>query len=187
MRGVGVDVGGVGVRVLSVHEPVQHDWNISHHYWTHMLKGQKNPRQSLCRGLPSAKTPRGIFRWQRGSLPRALYRALGKAFAEGQDWPSAKKSSRHGADTVSSFFAEGRPSAKKCFFFKKNFAEGFPQALGKDIFYFFLKKDLCQGPHPWPSAKKCSGFFKKNLWRGLLLGPSAKTLLQQKKITIIKL
>jgi hypothetical protein len=73
-------------------------------------------------------------------LPRALYRALGKAFAEGQDWPSAKKSSRHGANTVSSFFAEGRPSAKKCFFFKKNFAEGFPQALGKDIFYFFFKK-----------------------------------------------
>jgi len=30
MRGVGVDVGGVGVMASSVHEPVQHDWNISH-------------------------------------------------------------------------------------------------------------------------------------------------------------
>ena len=30
MRGVGVDVGGVGMRTSSVHEPVQHDWNISH-------------------------------------------------------------------------------------------------------------------------------------------------------------
>ena len=30
MQSVGVDVGGVGVRASSVHEPVQHGWNISH-------------------------------------------------------------------------------------------------------------------------------------------------------------
>ena len=30
MHGVGVDVDGVGVRASSVHEPVQHGWNISH-------------------------------------------------------------------------------------------------------------------------------------------------------------
>jgi hypothetical protein len=30
MHGVGIDVGGVGVRASLVHEPVQHGWNISH-------------------------------------------------------------------------------------------------------------------------------------------------------------
>ena len=72
----------------------------------------RNPRQRLCRGLPSVKTPRGIFRRRRGlyqgsfighsanPLPRAKT-ALGKE----------KKPS--GASAVGGFFAEGRPSAKK--------------------------------------------------------------------------
>jgi len=30
MHGVGVDVGGVGVRASSVHEPVQYGWSISY-------------------------------------------------------------------------------------------------------------------------------------------------------------
>ena len=76
----------------------------------------RNPRQSLCRGLPSAKTPREIFRRRRGlcrgpfighsakPLPRART-ALDKE----------KKPSRAGA--VGGFFAEGRPSTKKWFFF----------------------------------------------------------------------
>ena len=76
----------------------------------------RNPRQRLCRGLPSAKTPRGIFRRRRGlcrgpfighsakPLPRARI-ALGK-----EKTPSD-------AGAVGGFFAEGRPSAKKWFFF----------------------------------------------------------------------
>ena len=120
----------------------------------------RNPRQRLCRGLPSAKTPRGIFRRQRGlcrgpfighsakPLPRART-ALGKE----------KKPSGVGA--VGGFFAEGRPSAKKWFFFNL-FAEGRPSA--NKFFYFFLK-NLCRGPPPWPSAKKFSGFFKNSLPR----------------------
>ena len=97
----------------------------------------RNPRQRLCRGLPSAKTPRGIFRRRRGlcrgpfighsakPLPRARI-ALGK-----EKTPSD-------ASAVGGFFAEGRPSAKKwVFFFLNLFPEGRPSA--NKSFYFFFK------------------------------------------------
>ena len=93
-------------------------------------------------------------------MPRALYRALGKAFAEGQDGPRQRKEAVS-AGAVGGFFVEGRPLAKKCFFLNL-FAEGRPSA--NKFFYFFLK-NLCRGPPPWPSAKKFSGFFKNSLPR----------------------
>ena len=64
------------------------------------------------------------------------------------------------AGAVGGFIAEGRPSAKKWFFFNL-FAEGRPSA--NKSFYFFL--NLCRGPPLWPSAKKFSGFFKNSLPR----------------------
>ena len=95
----------------------------------------RNPRQRLCRGLPSAKTPRGIFRWRMGlcrgpfighsakPLPRARI-TLGK-----EKTPSD-------AGTVGGFFAEGRPSAKKWVFFLNLFPEGRPSA-NKSFYFFF--------------------------------------------------
>ena len=96
----------------------------------------RNPRQRLCRGLPSAKTPRGIFRRRRGlcrgpfighsakPLPRART-ALGKE----------KKPS--GAGAVGGFFAEGRPSAKKWFlFFFKSLPRADPRQIKVFIFFF---------------------------------------------------
>ena len=47
MHGVGVDVGGVGLSMApSVHEPVQHGWNISH--------------ARLCRSPRRCRTARGV-------------------------------------------------------------------------------------------------------------------------------
>ena len=83
-------------------------------------------------------------------MSRALYRALGKE----------KKPSRAGA--VGAFFAEGRPSAKKWFFFNFFFKKPLPRAsslaLGKEIFRIFPKKNLCRGLLQGPAAKV---FFKK--------------------------
>ena len=102
------------------------------HYWTRPGPRQrpKSPRQRLYRGRPSAKSSRKILSRQRRSLPRALYRALGKAFAEGQDGPRQRKSNRDGAVPLDGVFAEG------CL-----------QALGKEIVF-------AEGLHPRPSAKK---------------------------------
>jgi hypothetical protein len=95
-----------------------------------------------------------------------------QSLCRGPGRPSAKKSSRHGVDTVGGFFIEGRPSAKKCSFLKKFFVEGFPGASAKN-FLNFVKKNLFRGPHS-PLIKKFSRFFQKNVCRELLLGPSAK-------------
>ena len=57
---------------------------------------------------------------------------------------SAKKSSRHGGDAVDGFFAEGWPSAKKCFSFKKIICRGLP--IGpRQRNYFIKKKTFAQG------------------------------------------
>ena len=101
----------------------------------------RNPRQRLCRGLLSVKTPRGIFRRRRGlcrgpfighsakPLPRART-ALGKE----------KKPSRAGV--VGGFFAEGRPSAEKWFFFEFCLPRAGPRQR------IFFKKNLCRGSPP---------------------------------------
>ena len=47
MHGVDIDVDGVGVRASSVHEPVQHGWNIGHACL----------RRSPCR----CRTPHGVI------------------------------------------------------------------------------------------------------------------------------
>ena len=101
----------------------------------------RNPWQRLCRGLPSAKTPRGIFRRRRG-LCRGPF--IGHS-AKPLPTTLGKEKKPSGAGAVGGFFAEGRPSAN-------------------NFFYFFLK-NLCRGPPPWPSAKKFSGFFKNSLPR----------------------
>ena len=95
-----------------------------------------NPRQMLCRGRPSAKSSRGILSRRRGSLPRALYRALGKAFAEG--WSGTRQ--RKAAVTAPAPGTESLPRAVS-------------RALGKELFFFFLK-NLCWGLPRRPSAKK---------------------------------
>ena len=112
----------------------------------------------------SAKTPRGIFRRRRGlcrgpfighsakPLPRART-ALGKE----------KNPSRAGA--VGGFFAEGRPSAKKLFFFEFFLPR---PALGKDFFLIFA-----EGLLPSPRQRNFQDFSQKKLCRGLLQGPSA--------------
>ena len=128
------------------------------HYWRRMLC------QRLCRGLPSAKTPRGIFRRRRAKpLPRART-ALGKE----------KKPS--GAGAVGGFFAEGPPSAKKWFFliclpragprqiiffifFKKPLPRASSLTLGKEIFRIFPKKTFAEGSCNSPRQRF---FLKKN-------------------------
>ena len=127
-------------------------WTV--HYWRCMLcrgplalgKGPETLGKGFAEGCPRQR-PLGEFLDGEGvfvegpakPLPRART-ALGKE----------KNPSRAGA--VGGFFAEGRPSAKKWFFFNL-FAEGRPSA--NKFFYFFLK-NLCRGPAPWPSAKKLS-------------------------------
>ena len=113
----------------------------------------RNPRQRLCRGLPSAKTPRGIFRRRRGlcrgpfighsakPLPRART-TLGK-----EKKPSS-------AGTVGGFFAEGRPSVKKWFFFNL-FAEG---RLSANKFFYFFKKTFAEGLLPGPRQRNFQDF-----------------------------
>ena len=102
----------------------------------------KNSPRGLCRGQPSAKP-----------LPRART-ALGKE----------KKPS--GAGAVGGFFAEGRPSAKKWFFFLNLFAEGRPSA--NKFFYFFLKT-FAEGLLPGPRQRNFHDFLKI-LCRGPALG-----------------
>jgi len=100
----------------------------------------RNPRQRLCRGLPSAKTPRGIFRRRRG-----LCRGSGR--------PSAKKRTRYAPAPLAVSLPRADPRQISGFFLNF-FCRG--PALGKEFFF-----NLCRGPPPWPSAKKFSGFFKK--------------------------
>ena len=123
-------------------------------------------------------------------MPRAICRALGKAFFESQQRRSAKKSSRQRRCSVDGAFAECRQlghSAKTFFiFFQKLFAEcRGGKALGKDIFYFyflknsflsataartrqshfliFLKSSLPSASPAWHSAKIFC-FFKKKIF-----------------------
>ena len=119
----------------------------------------KNPRQRLCRGQPSAKSSREILSRQREPLPRALYQALGKAFAEGQQGPRQRKTTVTTSFPLDGVFAEGHhlwPSAKKIcrIFFEKIFAEGYSEALGKDSFF---AEGYSEGPRQRPNA------FKKKL------------------------
>ena len=102
----------------------------------------------LCRGAqkPSAEA---LLRAVLGKDPSGNFESAKMVFAEGPlsgtqqslcrgpGQPSAKKSRRYGGGAVDGFFAEGRPSAKKCFSLKKIFDEGFRKALGKEIILFF--------------------------------------------------
>ena len=155
-----------------------------------------NPWQRLCRGRPSAKSSRGILSRRRGSLPRALYRALGKAFAEGWSGTRQRKAAvtapAPGTESLPravsggprqriilffwKIFAEGlQPwlSAKKfAEFFQKIFAEGNRTALGKELFFFF-EKSLSRAS-PQALGKEILIFLKKVFAEGLRPWPSAK-------------
>jgi len=74
-------------------------------------KGQKTIGKAFAKGCPRQR-PIGKFLDGKGSLCQGLF--IGH---------SAKKSSRHGAEPVSGFFAESRSSAKK-YFFKNNLCRG---------------------------------------------------------------
>jgi hypothetical protein len=81
-----------------------------------------------------------------------------QSLCRGPTRPSAKKSNHNGAVSRDGVFAEGlyhRPSAKKLsrIFFKKFFAEGYKEALGKDCTQEFFCKFLCRGLWRRPSAK----------------------------------
>ena len=94
-----------------------------------------------------------------------MTKALGKegSFAEG---PSNGPRQRFFWENPENFFAEGQGAGPRQRFFKKKFQKKLflcrRPALSK---HFFLKKNLCRGPPPWPSAKKFSGFFKNSLPR----------------------
>ena len=80
-----------------------------------------------------AKNSREILNRQRGPLPR-VYRALDKAFVEGQLGPRQRKA----AVTAPTLLAVSLPRAgpwQKNVFLKKIFAGSFFQALGKDIIF----------------------------------------------------
>ena len=160
----------------------------------------RNPRQRLCQGLPSAKTPRGIFRRRRGlcwgpfighSAKPAKKRSHHAPAPLAVSLPRADPRQRNGY--FLNFFAEGRPSAKKFsgFFPKKPLPRAIARALGKRFFFkknclpragprqrniFFLNFFLKSLPRACSLAlgKEIFRIFKKNLCRGLLLGPSAK-------------
>ena len=128
-------------------------------------------------------------------MPRALYRALAKPLPRART-ALGKEKKPSGAGAIGGFFAEGRPSANKFFyFFLKNLCRGPPlwpsakkfSGLFKNslpragprqrngFFEFFLT--LCRGPAPGPSAKKLSGFFSKKIFaEGYCLGPRQRTL-----------
>ena len=134
------------------------------HYWALGPRQRPiNPRQRLCRGRPSAKSSRGILSRRRGSLPRALYRALGKAFAEG--WTGTRQ--RKAAVTAPAPGTESLPRA----------VSGGPR---QRIILFFWKI-FAEGLQPWPSAKKCCRFFPKNLCRGQWDDPRQRIILFLKK------
>ena len=119
------------------------------------------PRQRLCRGLPSAKTPRGIFRRRRGlcrgpfighsakPLPRA------KIALDKEKTPSD-------AGAVGGFFAEGRPSAKKWFLF---FFKSLPRADPRQIKVFIFLKIFVEGLLYGPRQRNFQDFFKNSLPR----------------------
>ena len=112
----------------------------------------RNPRQRLCRGLPSAKTSRRIFRQQRDLCRRPFIGHSTKPLPKART-ALDKKSSRH--DAVGSFFVEDRPSANKWFFyfFFKTFVEVSSLPLSKVMFRIFQTKNLCRGPWLLASAK----------------------------------
>ena len=65
----------------------------------------RNPRQRLCRGLPSAKTPRGIFRRRRG-------------LCRGPGWPSAKKRGHKAPAPLAVSLLRAHPRQRNGFFFE---------------------------------------------------------------------
>ena len=122
-------------------------------------------------------------------MPRAICRALGKAFSECQRRHSAKKSSRQRRCSVDGVFAECRQfghSAKTFFiFFSKTLCQ-VPRRQGtrQRHFLFFLKNSLPSASPAWHSAKIFYFFLKKNLCRvqcpgtrqSFLALPSAMTI-----------
>ena len=79
-------------------------------------KGLETLGKGFAEGCPRQR-PLGEFLDGEGVFARALYRALGKAFVEGQDGPRQRKEAVRRRRRWR-FFAEGRPSAKKLFFFE---------------------------------------------------------------------
>ena len=88
----------------------------------------EEPKPSAKAQKPSAKSSQKILSRQRGPLPRAFYRALGKAFAEGQHGTRQRKATVM-AFPLDGVFAEGHhlcPRQRKCadFFFQKILCRG---------------------------------------------------------------
>ena len=123
-----------------------------------------NPRQRLCRGLPSAKTPREIFRRRRG-----LCRGPGR--------PSTKKRSRHAPAPLAVSLPRADPRQRNVFFIclpradprqinffiflKKPLPRASSLALGKEIFRIFPKKIFAEGYCQCPRQRF---FLKKFLF-----------------------
>ena len=132
-----------------------------------------NPRQRLCRGRPSAKSSRGILSRRRGSLPRALYRALGKAFAEG--WSGTRQ--RKAAVTAPAPGTEslpravsGGPRQRIILFFEKSLPRASNHGPRQTNVQNFSKKSLPRAMGR-PSAKNYSFFFWKIFAEGFPAGP----------------
>ena len=110
----------------------------------------RNPRQRLCRGLPSAKTPQGIFRRRRGLCRGPFIGHSAKKRGRQAPAPLAVSLPRAHPRQRNGFFlnlfAKGRPSANNFFlFFLKTFAEGLLPGPRQRNFQDFLKI-LCRGP-----------------------------------------
>jgi hypothetical protein len=100
-------------------------------------------------------------------LPRGIYRALDKAFAEGHDGPRQRKAVVTALALLAASLPRTDPRQINVFF-KKNLCRGLPVTLGKEIFLFFF--NLCRGPHPWPSVIFFI-FFKKTFAESLVPSP----------------
>ena len=86
-------------------------------------------------------------------------------FAEGQDGPRQRK------EAVTRrrrwrFLCRGPTLGKEMIFFLIFFAEGRPSA--NKFFYFFKKKTFAEGLLPGPRQRNFQDFSQKNLCRGLL-------------------
>ena len=128
------------------------------HYWRRMQR-TRNPRQRLCRGLPSTKTPRGIFRRRRG-LCRGPF--IGH---------SAKPLPKAGAA-----LGKEKQSSRRRRLGRSLCRGPSPGALGKELF-FFLKKNLCRGPPTMALGKEMCRIFPKNLCRGQWDDPRQRIIL----------
>ena len=137
---------------------------------------------------------------RRGSLPRAIYRALGKAFVEGWSGTQQRKAAvtapAPGTESLPRAVSGG-PRQRIILFFEKslprasnhgprqrnvqNFSKkSLPRAMGRPSAknYSFLKKIFAEGFPAGPRQRNFNFFFKKSLPRASNHGPRQINVLE---------